>query len=88
MEQDNLNENVAGSSPKRAFPVYEIIGIGIGAIGGFLYYQFYGCTSGSCPLNSNPWITTIWGALMGYLFVGIFKPSKKSGNKASSNKPS
>ncbi|HID39704.1 MAG TPA: hypothetical protein EYP36_09350 [Calditrichaeota bacterium] len=33
----------------------------LGMIGGYAYYYFIGCTSGSCPLTSNPYITTGYG---------------------------
>jgi hypothetical protein len=36
-----------------------------GAASGFAYYYFVGCRSGSCPLTSNPFITTVYGSLMG-----------------------
>gem|GEM_PF-412047 len=39
-----------------------------GAIAGFLYYKFVGCRSGTCPITSNPYISTFWGALIGFLF--------------------
>jgi len=43
----------------------------IGAVLGYAYYRFIGCTSGACPITSNPWISTIYGALMGFLIGGI-----------------
>jgi hypothetical protein len=39
----------------------------IGGLGGFLYYYFVGCSSGSCPITSNPYISIMVGGLMGYL---------------------
>jgi uncharacterized membrane protein YesL len=62
---------------KSSFSIKNIIGLILGAIGGFLYYTYYGCSSGTCPLTSNPWITTIWGATMGYLLFGIFDKKEK-----------
>jgi hypothetical protein len=55
----------------------QIIGIALGGIGGFLYYYKVGCTSGSCPITSNPWLSILWGGLMGYLLVGIFITKRK-----------
>ncbi len=46
--------------------------IGGGALG-YAYYRFIGCASGTCPISSNPYISTIYGAVMGYLVSGGFK---------------
>jgi hypothetical protein len=40
----------------------------LGAAGGFLYYHFIGCASGTCPITSNPYVSTLYGAGMGVLF--------------------
>jgi len=45
------------------------IAISIGAVGGFLYYYFVGCTSGSCAITSNPYMSIVMGGLMGYFVV-------------------
>ncbi len=50
-----------------------IAGAAIGALGGFLYWYFIGCTSGTCPISSSPVISTIWGALIGGLLFSAFK---------------
>lgn len=42
--------------------------VGGGALG-FLYYRFVGCSSGACPLTSNPWITVAYGAMIGYFLT-------------------
>ena len=49
-------------------------GVALGAIAGYAYYHFIGCTSGSCPITSNPWISTVYGAAMG----GLLVPWKRS----------
>ena len=38
------------------------IGLVIGAVGGFLYWKYVGCTSGTCPITSSPVNSTLWGA--------------------------
>lgn len=53
-----------------------LIGILIGALGGFLYWNFIGCASGTCMITSKPINSTLYGALMGYLLFNIFKKEK------------
>lgn len=54
-----------------------ILGIILGAIGGYLYYHFVGCNSGTCAITSKPLNSTLYGALMGGLFLNIFKKENK-----------
>ena len=44
-----------------------ILGIVLGAITGFAWFQFVGCSTGSCPITSNPWTSSIYGGVMGGL---------------------
>lgn len=53
-----------------------IIGILVGAIGGFAYYYFVGCASGTCAITSKPLNSTLYGAMMGGLLLSIFKAEK------------
>ncbi|GAB2770318.1 hypothetical protein GCM10027275_11200 [Rhabdobacter roseus] len=46
----------------------------LGAVAGYLYYHYVGCTSGSCPITSRPLPSTLYGAVLGGL---LFSPSKK-----------
>ena len=41
-----------------------------GAAVGFLYYRFVGCRSGTCAITSNPYISTLYGAVLGLLLGG------------------
>jgi hypothetical protein len=54
-----------------------IIGVVIGAIAGFAYWKFIGCTSGTCMITSKPLNSTLYGSLMGYLLFSIFKKEQK-----------
>jgi hypothetical protein len=45
----------------------------LGAAGGFLYWKFVGCQSGTCPIKSVWYMSTIWGLLFGYLSGSILK---------------
>lgn len=43
----------------------------MGVLGGYLYYYYVGCVSGTCPITSNPYRMMIYGAVMGYLLFEI-----------------
>lgn len=53
-----------------------LIGIVLGALAGYLYWQQVGCAGGSCAITSRPLNSTLYGAVMGYLLIGIFRPGK------------
>ena len=40
----------------------------LGAVVGFLFHRFVGCRTGTCPITANPYISTIYGAIIGALF--------------------
>ncbi len=40
-----------------------------GALVGFLYYRLVGCRSGACPITGNPYISTLYGAVLGFLLA-------------------
>ena len=69
----------------KRIPLIPIIGAIVGAIGGYIYYIKVGCVSGTCPLTSNPWISTLWGAAAGYLVFDIFTKKKKKKNTDDEN---
>ncbi|MBP1768867.1 MAG: hypothetical protein H6P98_2982 [Candidatus Aminicenantes bacterium] len=50
-----------------------IIGAVAGGIVGFLYYRFIGCRSGACIITGNPYISTIYGAVLGGLVANLLK---------------
>jgi len=45
-----------------------------GAILGYGYYYFIGCNNGTCLITSSPYISTVYGGLMGAVFL---LPNKK-----------
>ena len=68
---------------KRAL-VITVISIVTGGIVGFLYWKFVGCSSGTCPIKSVWYFSTLWGMVAGYLvgdliqgIVAYFKSRKK-----------
>ena len=56
------------------------VGIIAGAIGGYIYYHFWGCTNG-CPIKSSPWKMMIYGTIMGGLFFNIVESEIKKRKK-------
>lgn len=53
------------------------IGILIGGLGGFLYYYFIGCSSGTCAITSKPVNSTIYGMVLGGLLADFLRGLKK-----------
>ncbi|MEI7523509.1 MAG: hypothetical protein WCJ95_04220 [Mariniphaga sp.] len=45
------------------------LGIVLGGIGGFLYYHYVGCASGSCAITGNPFMSTAYGGMLGLFLV-------------------
>lgn len=52
------------------------IAVVLGMITGFGYYFFIGCSTGTCAITGNPYISTIYGGIMFYLIYTVFE--KKS----------
>lgn len=50
-----------------------LIGLIVGGIGGYVYYKTIGCASGTCPITSNPYISTIYGMILGALLLNNFE---------------
>jgi len=46
---------------------YKLLLAFLGAIGGFMYWKFVGCITGTCPIKSVWYLMTLWGIAMGYL---------------------
>ena len=44
-----------------------IIGASVGGILGYGMYRFVGCSSGACPITSNPWTSMLFGMVLGAL---------------------
>lgn len=57
--------------------VWYLVGTVIGVIGGYFYWKFIGCNSGTCMITSKPLNSMLYFGLMGALVVGMFKPVKK-----------
>ncbi|KAF0238568.1 MAG: hypothetical protein FD181_940 [Prolixibacteraceae bacterium] len=59
----------------------QIIFLLAGATGGFLYWRFIGCSSGTCAIKSVWYWSTLWGAAVGYLVGNFVADLVKKRNK-------
>lgn len=48
------------------------LGVLLGALGGWLYWNYFGCTNG-CAITSSPVNSSLYGALMGGLLFHSFR---------------
>lgn len=39
----------------------------LGAVAGYAWYRVVGCATGTCPITSNPYTSTLYGAVMGLM---------------------
>lgn len=53
----------------------------LGALAGWLYWKYFGCTNG-CSITGSPVNSTLYGAVMGVLVQGSFRP-RRMGSKGS-----
>ena len=64
----------------RQILIYAIL-IAIGALGGYLYWRFVGCQTGSCSLTSTWYNSSAIGGLIGYLSGDTIKDKIKTKRK-------
>jgi len=60
----------------KSFVLKRILPILIGGALGYAYYYFIGCNSGTCAITSNPYISTVYGSVIGLIFA--FPTKKKN----------
>ena len=53
------------------------IGAAVGAVGGYLYWRYVGCSSGTCMISSKPLNSTLYFAVLGVLVFSLFDVKKK-----------
>lgn len=56
-----------------------IVGLALllGALAGWAYWYWYGCTNG-CAITGSWWTSSAYGAVMGYLTMGLVLPDRKA----------
>jgi H+/Cl- antiporter ClcA len=59
-----------------------VLGAVVGAFGGYAYYYFVGCASGTCAITSSPINSTLYGIFMGGLLFDLIETAitKKTKN--------
>ncbi len=75
-----MDENINGDPKSKSITGFlksgrflkPFLGIVLGGTGGFLYFYFVGCKTGTCPITSNPWGSIAAGAVLGFLITGMF----------------
>jgi len=43
-------------------------GAAAGGVLGYLWHRLVGCSTGGCPIVRNPYLSVVWGALLGATF--------------------
>ena len=67
---------------------YVIGAVAGGIIGYFVLYRLIGCSSGSCPMTANPYLSTIIGIVMGLLVAGMIASPTGTGDANNKNQTS
>ena len=48
----------------------------VGCAGGWLYYRYVGCTTGTCAVTSSLWLSTGFGYILGSLLYTVLWPGR------------
>jgi hypothetical protein len=58
-----------------------IAGVVLGAVAGYGYHYYNSCSDGTCMISSSPYISTLYGSVMGVLFLtGLWGDNKRKNN--------
>ncbi len=66
---------------KRTLNYKFLLSILIGAILGYAYYYYIGCSTGSCAISSNPYSSIMYGMLLGGVLAYGKKRNKEEEEK-------
>ena len=50
-----------------------VAGAVVGGVAGFAWWYYVGCASGTCPITSSPYMSVLWGMMIGGLLVSSFR---------------
>ncbi|HEX5101266.1 MAG TPA: DUF6132 family protein [Polyangiaceae bacterium] len=48
-----------------------LLSVVVGGFVGYGYHRLVGCRTGACPITANPYVSTVYGALVGLLASGL-----------------
>ena len=51
----------------------------VGSAGGWLYYRYVGCATGTCAVTSSPWLSVGFGCVFGSLLYTVLRPIRSKG---------
>ena len=54
---------------------------GLGLMAGYLYWYFIGCSSGTCPIQSQWHTSALYGGMLGYFISDLKKKPKQKEEK-------
>lgn len=60
---------------------WTLLGILSGSIGGYLYWYFVGCNSGTCMITSKPINSSLYGGVLGYFVSEMVAENRKTASK-------
>jgi len=61
--------------------LFVIISSAAGALGGFLYWRYVGCLSGTCVIKSVWYLSTLYGMGLGWILGSLTKDIVRSFKK-------
>jgi len=62
----------------KQYIVATVVFAATGILLGYIYYITIGCTANGCAITSNPYLSSLWGGLIGYLISGVIFSKKKT----------
>lgn len=65
--------------------IFTLVGLLLGMVGGFLYWKYIGCASGTCPLTSSWKIMLVYGGLVGTLLGNMIQDILKKNKIKNAN---
>jgi hypothetical protein len=69
-QSDSAQAEAPAKGRKRKMLLHTVLYVAGGAAVGFGYHRIVGCRSGACPITANPYISTLYGALVGFFAGG------------------